>query len=97
LTSRMEEIMKNMALVKKIGLGVFAFSVNVAPLWASDAPQEGSSDMFVWIFLAFCALVVVAQLIPAMMMLFGFAKGVKKSKLESAPDPVADHLTSPKR
>jgi hypothetical protein len=86
--------MKNIARVKKIGLGIAAYLGNVTPLWAADAAQEDNSNLFVWIFLAFCALIVVAQLIPAMMMLLGFAKGVKKEQVPPAPEPV-DHLTSP--
>jgi len=87
--------MKNITPVKKIlDLGVVAFFGNVAPLWAADAAREDNSDLFVWIFLAFCALIVVAQLIPAMMMLLGFAKGIKKGPVQSPPEP-ADHLTSP--
>jgi len=32
------------------------------------------SDLFVWIFLAFAALIVVAQLLPAIMMVVGLVK-----------------------
>lgn len=86
--------MKNVTPVKKIlDLGVAAFFGNVAPLWTADAAREDSNDLFVWIFLAFCALIVVAQLIPAMMLLLGFAKGVKKEKVPPVPEPV-DHLPS---
>ena len=84
--------MKN--ITREIGLGIAAFLGNVAPLWAADAAREDNSNLFVWIFLAFCALIVVAQLIPAMMMLLGFAKGVKKEPAQPAPEP-ADHATSP--
>lgn len=80
--------------IEKIGLTVAAFFGSVAPLWAADAAREDNSDLFVWIFLAFCALIIVAQLIPAMMMLLGFAKGVKKE--QPAPE-TANHLTSPER
>ena len=86
--------MKNITPVKKIlDQGVAAFFGNVAPLWAADAAREDKSDLFVWIFLAFCALIVVAQLIPAMMMLLGFAKGVKKEKVPPVPEPVADLIS----
>ena len=86
--------MKNVTPVKKIlDLGVAAYFGNVAPLWTADAAREDSNDLFVWIFLAFCALIVVAQLIPAMMLLLGFAKGVKKEKVPPVPEPV-DHLPS---
>ncbi|MBU2053536.1 MAG: hypothetical protein KJ936_13430 [Proteobacteria bacterium] len=79
---------------KKIGLTVAAFFGSVAPLWAEGAAREDNSDLFVWIFLAFCALIIVAQLIPAMMMLLGFAKGVRKEPTQPPPES-ADHLTSP--
>lgn len=86
--------MINITPVKKIlDLGVAAFFGNVAPLWAADAAREDNSDLFVWIFLAFCALIVVAQLIPAMMMLLGFAKGVKKEKAPTVPEPVDDLIS----
>ena len=82
-----------MKSIKKSGLGIAAFCVNAAPLWAADATaREDNSDLFVWIFLAFCALIIVAQLIPAAMMLLGFSKGLKKEKTPSAPKPV-NHLT----
>ncbi len=81
-------------IAKKIGLVTAAFLGNVAPLWAADAAREDNSNLFVWIFLAFCALIVVAQLIPAMMMMLGFAKGIKKEPAQPAPEPV-DHATSP--
>ncbi len=85
--------MNHMKTIKKFGLVIAAFCVNAAPLWAADAAaREDNSDLFVWIFLAFCALIIVAQLIPAAMMLLGFSKGVKKGKVPPAPKPV-DHLT----
>jgi len=86
--------MKNISSVQKIGLGVVAFLGNGAPLWAADAAREDNSNWFVWIFLAFCALIVVAQLIPAVMMMLGFAKGVKKEPVQPAPEPV-NHATLP--
>jgi hypothetical protein len=86
--------MKNITRVQKIGLGIVAFLGNVTPLLAADAAREDNSSWFVWIFLAFCALIVVAQLIPATLMMLGFAKGVKKGPVQPAPKPV-DHATSP--
>jgi hypothetical protein len=85
--------MENITPVRILGLAVAAFCGNVAPLWAADPARQDNSDLFVWIFLGFCALIVVAQLIPAVMMLLGFAKGVKKGHAPPAPDPV-NHLTS---
>jgi hypothetical protein len=65
-------IMKNMIRYAGIFIG------NVTPAWAATNGREDNSDLFVWIFLAFCALIIVAQLIPAIMMVMGFSKGVKK-------------------
>lgn len=42
--------------------------------------REDSSGIFVWIFLAFCALIIVAQLIPSLLMMFGMVKGVAKKE-----------------
>lgn len=50
-------------------------------------PREDTSGIFVWIFLGFCALIVVAQLLPAVLVLFGFAKAIGKEK-EVAPETV---------
>jgi hypothetical protein len=87
--------MKYRTTMKKIGLGFAAFLANGAPLWAAEAArEEDNSSWFVWIFLAFCALIVVAQLIPAVMMMLGFAKGVKKQPGQPVPEPI-DHPTSP--
>lgn len=85
--------MRRITGVKKIGLGIAVLLGNVAPLWAADAAREDNSSLFVWIFLAFCALIVVAQLIPAAMMMLGFARGVKKEPAQPAPKP-ADHAAS---
>lgn len=84
--------MKYQTLAIVFWLVVAAFCGNTAPLWAAGAAQEDNSDLFVWIFLGFCALIVVAQLIPAIMMLLGFSKGIKKEKAPPTPKPV-DHLT----
>jgi hypothetical protein len=86
--------MKNITNVERIGLGIAAFLGNITPLWAADAAREDNSNWFVWIFLAFCALIVVAQLIPAVMMMLGFAKGVKKQPVQPAPEPI-DRPASP--
>ena len=43
---------------------------------AATGAREDSSGIFVWVFLGFCALIVVAQVIPAVLLMFGMAKGV---------------------
>jgi hypothetical protein len=86
--------MKKITTINKLGWGIAAFCGNVTNLWAAEGAPEDSSNFFVWIFLAFCALIFVAQLIPAMMVLLGFARGVKKEKAQVPPQSV-DDLTSP--
>ncbi len=81
---------------KKVGLGICAlFLAEATRLWAGEATREDNSNIFVWIFLAFCALIIVAQLIPAVMMLLGFAKGVKKAP-EQPTSKAAEDPTPPK-
>lgn len=48
--------------------------VSATPALAASA-REDSSGLVVWIFLGFCALIVVAQLIPAVLMGLGLIKG----------------------
>ncbi|KAB0671782.1 hypothetical protein F6V30_04165 [Oryzomonas sagensis] len=48
-----------------------------ATAFAASAPRVDDSGLFVWIFLGFCALIVAAQLMPALLLMFGMAKGVK--------------------
>ena len=47
-----------------------------ATAFAASGAREDSSGIFVWVFLGFCALIVVAQVVPAVLLMFGMAKGV---------------------
>ncbi|UFS72773.1 hypothetical protein LPW11_04860 [Geomonas sp. RF6] len=38
--------------------------------------REDHSGLLVWAFLGFCALIVVAQLVPAVLVMLGIAKGM---------------------
>jgi hypothetical protein len=44
--------------------------------FAANGLSEDNSGMFVWVFLGFCALIVVAQIVPAVLLLTGMVKGV---------------------
>jgi hypothetical protein len=77
--------MKKTAIRIKTALGLVVILANAATARAADVVREDSSDMFVYIFLGFCALIIVAQLIPAAMMILGIAKGTKKSTPEVVP------------
>lgn len=55
--------------------------------FAAAGAREDSSGIFVWVFLGFCALIVVAQVMPAILLMFGMAKGITSvMKEELAPD-----------
>jgi hypothetical protein len=43
---------------------------------AANGLSEDHSGIFVWVFLGFCALIVVAQVIPAILLMTGMVKGV---------------------
>ena len=49
---------------------------SVAPALAASGAREDNSGIFVWLFLGFCALIIVAQLVPAVLTMIGMAKGV---------------------
>ena len=49
-----------------------------SPALAVDTTTTYSSGILVGVFLAFCALVVVVQLWPTIMLLVGFIKGLVK-------------------
>ena len=55
-----------------------------ATAFAASTLHEDNSGIFVWIFLGFCALIVVVQVIPAVILMLGFANGLsaKMSKQE---------------
>ncbi len=46
-----------------------------ATAFAASSSRVDNSGIFVWAFLGFCALIIVAQVIPAVLMFFGMAKG----------------------
>ncbi len=57
-------------------------------VWAAVDGLEDHSGLLCWIFLGFCALIVVAQLLPAIMMMAGMAKGVAEQS-EKAEEKAA--------
>jgi hypothetical protein len=53
---------------------------------AVDTSRTYSSGLLIGLFLAFCALLVVVQLMPSVMLLIGFVKGLAR---RSEPKAVA--------
>lgn len=59
--------------------------VMVVPAFAVvDTTKTYSSGLLVAVFLAFCALIVVVQLMPTIMLLVGFLKGLIKKEAKQA-------------
>jgi len=52
---------------------------SVTSALAASGAREDNSGVFVWIFLGFCALIIVAQMVPAILTMVGAAKGVRES------------------
>ena len=63
---------------------ISAILFSALPAFAAEGARQDHSGLVVWIFLGFCALIVVAQLVPAIMMMIGFARGVGRDR-EFAP------------
>src|SRR5512139_3018716 len=54
------------------------------PALAVDTSRTYSSGLLIGIFLGFCALLVVVQLMPSVMLLVGFIKGLTRRTETSA-------------
>jgi uncharacterized membrane protein YeaQ/YmgE (transglycosylase-associated protein family) len=59
-------------------MGTIAGIVPAATAFAASGAREDNSGIFVTIFLGICALIVIGQLVPAVMVMLGFAKGFRK-------------------
>jgi len=70
---------------KKVCLGLIVLLLGTATTAFAAGGREDNSGIFVWVFLGFCALIVVAQLIPALMVLFGLAKGISSAPVKEKP------------
>ena len=57
---------------------------SVTSALAASGAREDNSGVFTWIFLGFCALIIVAQMVPAVLTMIGAAKGVRESFGEKA-------------
>lgn len=83
--------MKQLTLTKGLVPCVALLCGDIATAWAEGSVRAAdNSNLFVWIFLAFCALIIVAQLIPAAMLFMGFAKGTRKRIQEAVPSATKD-------
>lgn len=65
-----------MKTLMKTYAAVIATLTPAASALAATGTREDTTGLYVWVFLGVCALIVVAQLAPAIMMTAGAIKGV---------------------
>lgn len=65
-------------------MGMTMLMLTASPALAVDTTKTYSSGILVGIFLGFCALIVVVQLMPTIMLLVGFVKGLLKGSSKQA-------------
>lgn len=58
---------------KKIAISLWILILAAAPAFAGQ--QTESSGFLVWLFIGFCGLIVILQLVPALVMGYGMIKG----------------------
>ena len=69
--------------LRTIATAAVAPMVAAAPAFAAPTYTD-HSGLLVWTFLGFCAVIVVAQVLPAIMMMVGIVKGVAPEHKEAA-------------
>lgn len=67
-----------MKRLTSLGMGMLMVVIMAGPALAVDTTKTYSSGLLVGAFLAFCALIVVVQLMPTIILLIGFVKGLLK-------------------
>ena len=65
-------------------LGTSMILLIANPAFAINTAQTYTSGILVGLFLAFCALIVVVQLVPTIILLIGFVKGMSKGTAKQA-------------
>ena len=67
-----------MKTLRNLGMGMLMLMVMAGPAFAVDTTKTYSSGILVGAFLAFCGLIVVVQLMPTIILVVGFVKGLLK-------------------
>ena len=67
-----------MKKLRNVLMGSSVMMLLANPAFAVDTTNIYNSGILVGLFLAFCALIVVMQLMPTIMLLVGFVKGLMK-------------------
>lgn len=77
-----------MKTIRTLSLTLALALASSAPAFAVDTSRTYSSGLLIGIFLAFCALIVVVQLAPSIMLLLGFIKGlVRRTETKAEVQP----------
>ena len=74
--------------MKHLKLGyvvVITLLIAATNVWAAEGVRCDNSGIFVWAFLGICALIVVAQLVPALMPFLTFIKSLMPGHKKEAP------------
>jgi len=58
---------------KRIAISLWIVILAAAPAFAGQTAQ--GAGLFTWLFIGFCGLIVICQVIPAVIMGFGMIKG----------------------
>jgi len=76
---------KTMFPIKSVLSTIALTMMLVSPAFAVDTSTTYNSGILVLLFVGFCALLIVAQLVPAVLMLFGMTKAVTHGFSEKKP------------
>ena len=68
----------------KTMLTTLSLMLFAAPAFAVDTAVTYSSGLLVLLFVGFCALIIVVQLVPAVLMLIGVTKAVAEGSRKAA-------------
>lgn len=66
--------MKTLATI----IGTVAGLVPVSSAFAASGASEDNSGILAAVFFGLCAIIVVGQLVPSLMVMLGFIKGLRK-------------------
>ena len=69
---------------RNVLMGSSVMMLMANPAFAVDTTQTYNSGILVGLFLAFCALIVVMQLMPTIILLIGFVKGLMQGTEKQA-------------
>ena len=69
-----------MNTIRKATAAMVACIATITPAFAATGTREDHSGILVWAFLGLCALIVVAQVVPAVLMMIGMVKGFVRTR-----------------